>query len=381
MTPAVRRRWRPEEIRLLRVEPGSGALLDGYASDLATWLEPGDLLVVNDAGTLPASLSARTADGAPLEVRLAAERAPGVWEAVLFGDGDWRERTEDRPAPPRLGPGSLLVFAGGLRARVVAFSKISPRLVQLRFEQDADAFWSGLFREGRPVQYSHLTGRLELWDTQTAYAARPWAVEAPSAGLPLTNGLLAELRRLGVAIAPVTHAAGLSATGDPALDAALPLPERYEVGERAVTAVVAARSRGGRVVAAGTSVVRALESATGPRGLEARSGVTRLRLGPSHRLRSVDGLLTGLHEPGTSHFELLRAFLPALALETAHAHAEARGYLGHEFGDAMLVLPERQTARRAGERHDRPQVFEGRSPQRSWMAPSGQLRLVQGLGW
>ena len=349
MKPARERRWHPEHVRVLRVEPQLGALLDGRASDLALWLEPGDLLVVNDAGTLPASLFGRTGDGAPLEVRLAAERAPGAWAAVLFGEGDWRARTEDRPPPPRLEPGERLVLSEGpgarLRAQVRAVSRLSPRLVELRFEPEGDAFWAALFRAGRPVQYSHLEHELELGDVQTAYATRPWAVEAPSAGLPLTSGLLVELRRRGVGIAAVTHAAGLSATGDPALDAALPLPERTEVAAAAVAAVVETRARGGRVVAAGTSVVRALESAAGRHGPRASTGVTNLRVGPEYQPRVVDGLLTGIHEPGTSHFELLQAFAPREALDAALAFAEAHGYLGHEFGDALLVLPPRRSAR------------------------------------
>jgi S-adenosylmethionine:tRNA ribosyltransferase-isomerase len=227
----------------------------------------------------------------------------------------------------------------------VAVSTRSPRLVALSFERCGDALWTALFRAGRPVQYSHLSRELELWDAQTAYAARPWAVEAPSAGLPLTSGLLAELRRRGVAIAPVTQAAGLSSTGDAALDATLPFPERFEVGAAAAAAVAAVRSAGGRVVAAGTSVVRALESAAGRHGPRASTGVTNLRVGPEYQPRVVDGLLTGIHEPGTSHFELLQAFAPREALDAALAFAEAHGYLGHEFGDALLVLPPRRSAR------------------------------------
>jgi len=135
--------------------------------------------------------------------------------------------------------------------------------------------------------------------------------------------------------------------GDPAIDAALPLPERYQVPLATAAAVAESRARGGRVVAIGTSVVRALESAAAPRGAVGRSAVTRLRLGPRRRPRLVDGLLTGIHEPGTSHFELLRAFLPESVLRAAAARAERAGFLGHEFGDAMLVLPPHRVGRRA----------------------------------
>jgi S-adenosylmethionine:tRNA ribosyltransferase-isomerase len=147
-----------------------------------------------------------------------------------------------------------------------------------------------------------------------------------------------------VDVAVLTHAAGLSATGDPVLDDALPLPERYEIPEATVAAITDARAGGGRVVAVGTTVVRALEgSAASNRGrVRAGAGVTDLRIGSSHRPQVVDGLLSGIHDPGSSHFELLTAFAPRAFLESAAQHAEAAGYLAHEFGDACLVLPERE---------------------------------------
>jgi S-adenosylmethionine:tRNA ribosyltransferase-isomerase len=259
---------------------------------------------------------------------------------VLFGAGDWRQRTEDRPPPPVLAAGAPVELAHGLRALVESVSPVSSRLLAIRFEQDGAELWSLLYRAGRPVQYSHLLGPLALWDVQTAYASRPWAAEMPSAGRPLGVGLLAALRDRGVSVASVTHAAGLSSTGDAALDAALPLPERYEVGAEAVAAVDQAHARQRRVIAVGTSVVRALEGAAENGGgvLLACEGVTDLRLGPGTPRRVVDGLLTGVHEPGTSHFELLRAFASDDVLQRAHEHASRSGYLGHEFGDYELLL-------------------------------------------
>jgi S-adenosylmethionine:tRNA ribosyltransferase-isomerase len=191
------------------------------------------------------------------------------------------------------------------------------------------------------VQYAYLRAPLALSHVQTAYAARPWAAEAPSAGLPLTWALLQRLAAGGVSVRALTHAAGLSSTGDAALDARLPLPERYHIPQEAVDAVAEARAVGGRVIAAGTTVVRALEGAAAAAGgtLVAGEGVTDLRLGPSSRLRVVDGLLTGIHEPESSHFALLTAIAPRALLLEALAAAESEGYLGHEFGDSSLVLP------------------------------------------
>lgn len=307
--------------------------------DLPGRLRAGDLLVVNDAATLPAQLP-WTDGGARREVRLLGAVEDGSWWAVLFGEGDWRTLTEDRPPPPAVDVGATLTLGDELRASVVERSPVSERLVRLRFSAEGEALWQAIYRIGRPIQYAHVAGPLALWHVQTCYAGRPWAVELPSAGRPLTWSLLSELRRRGVVLTALTHAAGLSAAGDPALDRALPLPERYEIPNSTAEAIAAAKARGGRVVAVGTSVVRALEGRADAHGgaLIPGSGWTDLRIGPATRLRVVDGLLTGMHEPDTSHFELLRAFAPSSLLERAHAHATASGYLGHEFGDSCLIL-------------------------------------------
>jgi len=302
-------------------------------------LHPADLVVVNDAATLPASLAAAAPGGQRVEVRLAGEARGGRWRAVVFGEGDWRTRTEDRPPPPTLRSGDALEFDGRLHATVIAVSPLSPRLVDVRFDAAGSALWSALYRLGRPIQYSHLEAGLALSDVQTAYASRPWAAELPSAGWPLTWDLLLGLKRRGIALAAVTHAAGLSSTGEAALDRVLPLPERFDIPARTVAAVTKARAAGGRVVAVGTSVVRALEGCAARRGgLAAGQGTTGLVVGPGFVPRVVDGLLTGFHEPGSSHLGLLRAFAPPPLLDAAYAHAAAAGYRGHEFGDSTIIL-------------------------------------------
>ena len=218
----------------------------------------------------------------------------------------------------------------------------APRLVELQFAAADDELYPALYRLGRPVQYSYIARPVALWDVQTAYASRPWAAEAPSAGLPLTWALLLAIARRGVALARVTHAAGLSSTGDPALDARLPLAERYAIPAETVRAIARTRARGGRVLAVGTTVTRALEgAAAAPGGLVAGESVTSLRLGPATPRRVVDGILTGVHDAGDSHFTLLEAFAPRALLLEAHAFAAARGYRGHEFGDVALVWARR----------------------------------------
>ena len=350
MSPATSPRD-PHLARLLVLDAGAATLEEGRVADLARWARPADVLVVNDAATLPASLAGRWGHE-PVEVRLAAARDDGAWDAVLLGAGDWRTRTEERAPAPLLAPGARIEFSGTLAAVVEHVSPRSSRLVALRFEGAQNEVLAALYRVGRPVQYAHLRAPLDLDQVQTPYAARPWAVEMPSAGWPLTWEIMDALRRGSVAVTWLTHAAGLSATGDLALDALLPFPERFEIPEETVAAVAGARLRGGRVIAVGTSAVRALEGSVVANGTElvAGSGITDLHLDEGFALRVVDGLLTGIHEPTTSHHRLLRALVPRQLLDRALAVAEERGFLGHEFGDAMLLIGARRSTRPAHSR-------------------------------
>ncbi|HVY37123.1 MAG TPA: S-adenosylmethionine:tRNA ribosyltransferase-isomerase [Polyangia bacterium] len=347
MNPARTYPERRDDVRLLVIDPRAAARPEGPAAGLretrtralADFLAAGELLVVNDAATLPASLRGQDAVGRPVEARLLAARAGERFAAVLFGAGDWQVRTEDRPLPPELPVGAWLRF-GALGARIAARDATWSRIVELEFDRRGDALWDALYREGRPVQYAHVAHELPLWAVQTVYASRPWSFEMPSAGRPLSWELLLALRRKGVRIVSLTHAAGLSSTGDPALDAALPLRERYDIPEATVRAVLETRARGGRVVAVGTTVVRALEGAAAhPQGLRPGIGETDLRITPAFRPRVVDGLLSGAHAAGESHFQLLAAFAGPTLLAAAASHAERAGFLTHELGDSMLVLP------------------------------------------
>jgi len=233
----------------------------------------------------------------------------------------------------------VISFGAELSARVERVSPLSSRLVDIDFSARGAALWAALYRAGRPIQYAYVEAPLALWHTQTSYASRPICAEMPSAGRPLTWGLLLAMMRRGAEIAALSHAAGLSSTGDPALDACLPLPERFDIPEETARAVARARARGGRVIAVGTTVVRALEGAFAQRGeLAPGAGVTDLVIRRGFSPRVVSGLLTGMHDPTESHFQLLEAFAPPELLRRAHAHAEQAGYLGHEFGDSTLLL-------------------------------------------
>jgi S-adenosylmethionine:tRNA ribosyltransferase-isomerase len=329
-----------DDVGLLAVDPRARRIFAARTGALPVLLRPGDLLVVNDAATLPAALAGVDVHGNAIELRLSHHVGGSRFHAVVFGAGSWRDRTEDRAPPPALPVGTSLRLGRDLTAIVTAVLPLSPRLVEIELGASGDALWAAIYRAGRPVQYSHLAAPLPLWAVENVYAGRPWAFEMPSAGRPLSWALLGHLRRRGVALAHLTHAAGLSATGDPALDAALPLPERYDIPARTVRAIAETREGGGRVIAVGTSVVRALEGAFAARGqLRAGVGITELRLSPRHQRRVVDGLLCGVHDPHESHYALLGCFADAPLLRAAHAYARAHGFHSHELGDVALVLP------------------------------------------
>jgi S-adenosylmethionine:tRNA ribosyltransferase-isomerase len=334
---------RPDDAKLL-VVASDGALTHALRATWVDYTRRGDVVVANDAATLPASLAGvHEATGAAIEVRLAGWRRMGdltTCLAIVFGAGDYRTRTEHRPAPPRLVVGDR-VRLGPLRAAVREIE--SPRLVALAFEGTHDEIWAGVAQHGKPIQYAHVAMPLALWDVWTPIAGPPVAFEPPSAGFAIDWRAQDALRRKGVAFATLTHAAGLSATGDDALDARLPLPEPYVIPARTVRAIERAR---GRVIAIGTTVVRALEHAATSGSLRAGSGVADQRIGAHTRLRVVDALLSGTHEPGTSHFELLRAFADARTLAAMSESLDAHGYRTHEFGDSILAFRPQAAHRR-----------------------------------
>jgi S-adenosylmethionine:tRNA ribosyltransferase-isomerase len=307
---------------------------------LASLFDPSDLVIANDAATLPACLKGvHSASGEPIEIRLAAwvsSGDPTRFDAIAFGAGDHRTRTEDRLPPPPLSWGDRLAF-GALEA-VVERPLEPPCLFRLRFLGDRATVLAGLARHGAPIQYAHVPEPLALWDVWTRIAADPIAFEPPSAGFALDWRTLAIWRRRGIGFATLTHAAGISSTGHPALDSRLPFDEPFRISERTRAAITRAKSNGGRIVAIGTTVVRALESAATADGeVRAGDGIARGRIVGETPLRVVDAILTGVHKPGESHFELLRAFIPDEALECMAAALEERCYRGHEFGDSVLV--------------------------------------------
>jgi S-adenosylmethionine:tRNA ribosyltransferase-isomerase len=331
---------RPVDAKLLVVEEDG---IEHWArSALIELLRPGDLVVANDAATLPASLPGiHLRTGSAIEVRLAGRLSLdrlsiGCFVAVIFGAGDYRTRTEDRVHPPALEAGDRLQL-GPLRALVVRLED-HPRLVLLRFEATAEEIWSGLAHHGKPIQYAHVATPLALWDVWTPIAGSPVAFEPPSAGFALSWQTVRALKARNVEFVTLTHTAGISSTGDPQLDARLPFDEPYRIPAYTASAIVRTREASGRVLAIGTTVVRALEhSALADGVVRAGEGIATQRLGRASELRVVDALLSGTHEKGTSHYELLRAFVSSNTLANMEQHLETHGYRTHEFGDSILV--------------------------------------------
>jgi len=339
--PASEPVHRPPDAKLLFVRR-SGFLEHRPRADFVRLLQPADLVIANDAATLPASLSGiHRPSGRSIEVRLAGRRSLDPTQvdrftAVVFGAGDFRARTEDRAAPPTLNPGDDLEL-GQLRATVERVLD-HPRLVALHFHGTSGEIWAGFAHHGKPVQYAHIPQPLAMFDTWSAIAASPAAFEPPSAGFVLSWATLEALEARGIEFATLTHAAGLSSTGDPRLDARLPLDEPYSIPVATRDAISRARARKGRIVAVGTTVVRALEDAAWANGqISAGPGLARLKLGPETRLRVVDAILSGTHENGTSHHEMLRAFVPRRVLLRMDEQLDAHGYRTHEFGDSVLI--------------------------------------------
>jgi len=337
---AVRPVWRPAQAKLLIAD--ARGHLSHLSRQVIDALRPGDLVIANDAATLPASLQGQhLPSGSALEVRLAGRRSLArddvkEFAAIVFGEGDFHMRTEDRPAPPPLLPGDRLGF-GPLSAGVLR-TLGHPRLIRLRFDGTPDAIWAGLARHGRPIQYAHVPEALALWDVWTVIAGPPVAFEPPSAGFVLDWRTLIEMRRRKIEFATLTHAAGISSTGDEALDARLPFDEPYDIPATTAFATDRARLEGRRIVAVGTTVVRALEhAALGDGRVHQGPGLANQRIGPSTRLRIVNAIISGVHEPGTSHYQLLRAFVNDATLDRMQEEMVARDYRTHEFGDSVLI--------------------------------------------
>ncbi len=303
-----------------------GKLIHARFNELPRFLSAGDVLVVNVSAQIPAALPASRPDGTALELRLSTPMPDGRWLVEL-----------------RLGParftggeeGERLTLPNGAHAELLSRYAHSRRLwvADFRLPKQLDRY---LAEHGRPIRYGYVSRPWPLETYKNVYALEPGSVEPPSAGRPFTRELLTRLVAKGVLVAPLTLHTGVSSleSGE------LPYPEWYRVPAHTAQLVNAARGWGGRVVAVGTTVVRALETVAARDGtVEPDEGWTSLVVTPDAGLSAVDGLLTGWHEPRASHLELLEAAAGEELLERSYLAALERGYLWHEFGDSQLILP------------------------------------------
>ncbi len=368
--PPEARGLRRDEVRML-VAAGD-SLTHARACDLPDHLRAGDVLVVNTSKTLPAALPARRADGTILRLHLStpapgaaaasvpsgvdhaalARVAPGPRAPAVGAEGERasarsprgaRWIVELRRAGERFGggrAGEVLTLPGGAHATLLA-RYLGQRLWLA--ELDAEDLLAYLERHGTPIRYAHTRGEHPLDAYQTIFALHPGSAEMPSAARPFTPELVTALVARGIVFAPLTLHTGVAS-----LEAGeTPYPERFEVPPTTARLVNAARAGGGRVIAVGTTVVRALETVALPvpskpvpfGHVEADAGWTRHLVTPQRGVRVVDGLLTGWHDPDASHLLMLEAVGGRELVERSYAAALDGGYRWHEFGDVHLIAP------------------------------------------
>ncbi|MGV9341896.1 S-adenosylmethionine:tRNA ribosyltransferase-isomerase [Streptomyces sp. NPDC003688] len=324
-----------DSVRLL-VSRGTAVTHHAFG-ELPRLLRAGDVLVVNTSATLPAAVDGRTGS-APVVVHFSTRGDDGRW-AVELREPDGLGTTRARAGGPArtevgLPGGARLVLeeplAGGGDGARLWWARVSGAPVA-----------RVLSEHGRPIRYSYTERDQSLAAYQTVFALPSadgaGSAEMPSAARPFTARVVAELVSRGVWLAPVTLHTGVASAEahEP------PYPERFAVPEASARLIGAARAGGGRVIAVGTTAVRAVESAAGPDGVvRAAGGWTELVVTPERGVRVVDGLLTGLHEPAASHLLMLRAVAGRAAVDRAYAEAVRERYLWHEFGDVHLLLPQ-----------------------------------------
>ena len=317
-----------DEVRLLAVRPDE--LRSAHFRDLPELLEPGDLVVVNTSATVPARLGARRADGVAVPLHV----------STTLDDGSWVVEVR-RPANdgPDLGvePGTKLALPGGVTVTLLdGFPSGRPSRLWRAQTDPPVTTAEYLPRFGVPIRYGYVQGTFPLAAYQNVYAAEPGSAEMASAGRPFTAELLVRLMAGGIPVAPIVLHTGVSSpeAHEP------PYPERFAVPEATARLVTSTRQAGRRVVAVGTTVTRALETATDDDGAtHPAAGWTDLVLGPERPARVVNGLITGLHAPEASHLRLLAAVAGKELVDAAYRRAVAEHFLWHEFGDSMLFLP------------------------------------------
>jgi S-adenosylmethionine:tRNA ribosyltransferase-isomerase len=319
-----------DDVRLL-VSRGTNAPVHTTFRELPSFLDAGDLVVVNTSATIPAAIDATLPDGSSLVVHVSTELPGGllmVEPRQLIAGGS--------TAPLALPPQPTLVhLRGGIDLPLVRPAPGSRRL-WIAVPDDPASIVAALHDHGRPIRYRYVERDWPIETYQTVFADQPGSAEMPSAARPFSDALVTALVRRGVALATITLHTGVSSLEGHET----PYPERYAVPTATAAAVNSTHANGHHVIAVGTTVVRALETAADRAGIvHGAEGWTDTVITPDRGVRAVDGLLTGWHEPEASHLSMLEAVAGRAALTLAYSEAFAAGYLWHEFGDSHLLLP------------------------------------------
>ncbi|HET9058822.1 MAG TPA: S-adenosylmethionine:tRNA ribosyltransferase-isomerase [Acidimicrobiales bacterium] len=343
MSPLVAATRTPEErglrrdgVKLMVGSRSSGALVHSTFSRFPDFLGPDDIVVINTSATLPAAVDVvDPATGEPWVAHFSTELDGGTWVVEPRLPDGLASKPLSKSARSQEGPPRRLV-RGDLEISIAGSYRGSSRLFLAHIHAPVPVVeW--LTANGRPVRYGYLESAPHAGQYQNVYALEPGSAEMPSAGRPFSAEVLARLVAQGTAVAPIVLHTGVSSleSGE------LPYPERVKVPASTCRRVNETRRAAGRVVAVGTTVVRALESAVDPgTGLvQPLDGWTDLVVGPDHRLMAADALVTGWHEAQATHRWIVEAFAGRELLEAAYDEASRANYLLHEFGDSALFLP------------------------------------------
>jgi S-adenosylmethionine:tRNA ribosyltransferase-isomerase len=327
-----------DDVRLLVIDRDTHETAHARFNELPNYLQRSDLLVFNRSRTLPVVLSGKDkTNGTPIQLRLAEHLSDDSWLGLLVcigKDGD------TCGFACGLSEGMEIIFPGGLEAKVLNKDTRINRLWRLQFNQPKSKLVETLYRFGRPVRYEYVEHAWPIDLYQNVYASEPGSSEMPSAGRAFTWRLMFDLKRQGIKSTSILLHTGLSSYLDDDLDASHPASEEeLAIDTKAAEAINHARMAGGRIIAVGTTVVRALESVSDEHGfVHPCHEYTRLRIDAGHKLICADGLITGMHEPEASHLDLLSAFIDKSSLFAAYSEAIQQRYLWHEFGDLNLIL-------------------------------------------
>ena len=326
----VRGRGR-DDVRLL-VSDGPERVTHTTFADLPLHLSSGDLIVVNTSGTVPAAVAATTREGIAIRIHFSTELPGGLWLVEARQPvGDTTAPLDDDIA------GDVDLAGGGHLALLERFP--GSRRLWIAAPHLHGTVLDHLSQFGEPIRYRHAPDPWPPSAYQQIFGAEPGSAEMPSASRPFTPEIVVDLARHGVVIAPILLHTGVSSLEGNEM----PYPERYAVPASTANLVNAVHAGGGRVVAIGTTAVRALETVVDDRGVvHPGHGWTELVVTPERGVRAVDGLLTGWHEPEATHLLMLEAIAGRATLERAYDEARRGGYLWHEFGDSHLLLPDRR---------------------------------------